>query len=207
MECSAEWDGEVSKYVAVSGVESMSYLFSERVAIGADSCFPCLLPIPDEISQSLTVLSLQYWSIDQGIRVGQLVVHRAIVERIRKGFNRLCAAHFPIATMVPIVAYGWDDVQSMAANNTSAFNFRCIAGTDRLSLHAYGLAVDINPLWNPCCGDGIWTPDAPYVPEAPGTIARDSWVVRLFEDLGFKWGGDWSEPFDPQHFQMSLASI
>jgi poly-gamma-glutamate synthesis protein (capsule biosynthesis protein) len=109
--------------------------------------------------------------------------------------------------MVPIVAYGWDDVRSMLGNNSSGFNYRFIAGTDRPSQHAYGLAFDLNPLWNPCCSDGFWAPDAPYVPEAPGTIARRSWVVRVFEDLDFKWGGDWSEPFDPQHFQMRLDQI
>ena len=179
----------------------------EDTALGLDPRYPCPRPIPREIIDDLVVISPGYWSLEHGVRTGQLALHRAIAPRVLRGLSRLCAGHFPIHSMVPIVAYGWDDVRSMQANNSSGFNYRFIAGTDRLSLHAHGLAWDLNPLWNPCCSDGFWVPDVPYVPDAPGTLSRDFWVVRVFEDMGFTWGGRWHEPFDPQHFQMRLDQI
>lgn len=180
---------------------------SREVVTGIHPEFLCPLPVSEEIRRDLVVLFPDYCTVLQTTRTGMIVVHRAIARKVLAGFQALHRGCFPIGRMLPIVAYNWSDVRSMAANNTSGFNYRYISGTDRLSLHAYGLAFDLNPLWNPCCGDGLWSPDAPYVPDAPGTITRESWVVRVFEDLGFKWGGDWSEPFDPQHFQMPLSKI
>src|SRR5262245_40246647 len=82
-------------------------------------------------------------------RDGELVVAAAVAEQVARAFEALHAAAFPIQRMVRIEAYGGSDDRSMADNNSSAFNFRTIAGTSTLSLHALGRAVDINPLWNP----------------------------------------------------------
>lgn len=184
----------------------MSLILPEHRVTGADPLYPCPLPVPDVIRRDLVVLYPEYWSTDQMIRVGQLVVHKAIEGRIQKGFAQLCAARFPIANMVPIVAYDWNDEHSMAANNTSAFNHRNIAGTNRLSLHGYGLAFDLNPLWNPCRLDGVWKPEgARFDPRQPGAL--EVWVVQLWEDMGFDWGGRWTNPLDMHHFQMALSAL
>src|SRR5688572_12648278 len=82
-------------------------------------------------------------------RDGELVVAAAVADDVVRVFEQLHRARFPIARMERIDVFGGDDDRSMAANNSSGFNFRTIAGTDTLSLHAAGTAIDINPLWNP----------------------------------------------------------
>ena len=97
----------------------------------------------------------------------------------------------------------------MAANNTSCFNYRVIAGTDKLSNHAYGLAIDINPRINPYIRQGE-TADTVYaqrdVKKCRGKyrkymIQKDDYIYRLFQKYGFSWGGDWSSVKDYQHFE------
>ncbi len=111
---------------------------------------------------------------------------------------------FPIAQMVHIVAYGWDDDVSMRANNSSAFNYRFIFGTDRLSNHSFGRAIDINPMQNPYKQrNGILVPPgAQYDLTQEGTITKD--IAGLFISHGWEWGGNWEEQKDWQHFQKTL---
>lgn len=187
----------------LSANETALHLLSEAVALGDDPNFPCPLPIPWEIRKHLVVLDIPYYSFDEDQHVGQQVVHQDIATDILWIFRELLKREFPIASMVPSAAYGWSDERSMMANNTSGFNYRCIVGTDRLSMHAHGLAIDINPAQNPCYSNGVWVPlGARYDPSAPGTITADSIVVVLFRSRGFLWGGNcWKDgPFDPQHF-------
>lgn len=191
----------------VSGVSATAlHLMDTKTATGRDPNFPCPLSVPEAIQRDLIVLSLNFISFDDTLHTGQLVVHRKIAASVRRIFEDLLWHRFPIGSMVPIVAYGWDDERSMKANNTSGFNYRYIAGTDRLSSHAFGLAIDINPWQNPCRSHDIWQPaGARYDPLAPGTITRDSVVAGIFREYGFDCGVDWQEPFDPQHFQFPLV--
>ena len=110
---------------------------------------------------------------------------------------------FPIAGVVPIVRYGWSDEASMAADNSSAFNYRTIAGTDRLSRHALGRAVDINPRENPAVyPDGRIAPaGAVYRPGSPGTFTDDHPVVCAFREKGWHWGGHFDHMRDYHHFE------
>jgi hypothetical protein len=191
----------------VSSAETAAlHLLDEATALGDDQGFLCPLPIPREIRQNLVVLHLEYVSFEEELHIGQLVVHRKIAHKVEKGFKYLVRSRFLIASMVPIAAYGWDDMRSMRANNTSGFNYRYKTGsTTDLSLHAYGLAFDINPLWNPCRSRGIWIPPgARYDSSVPGTITKNSVVAQVWRDLGFVCGVDWQEPLDPQHFQFPL---
>lgn len=185
------------------------HLLDEATALGDNPEFACPLVIPHKIRKDLALLTLEFFSTDDVLHTGQMVVHRVIAHKVERGFKYLAQARFPIASMVPIAAYGWDDARSMAANNTSGFNYRYKMGNpDDLSRHAYGLAFDINPLWNPYCSGGIWLPEgACYDGTVPGTIVRDSWVAAMWRDLGFICGVDWEEPFDPQHFEFSLESM
>lgn len=190
------------EHAASANAEAL-HLLPETMALGDDPNFPCPLPIPWEIRRYLVVICGPYYSFDEDQHTGQVVVHRAIALDIVWILHQLCLMRFPIASMVPSAAFDWSDERSMMANNTSAFNCRYIAGTDRLSMHAYGLAIDINPVQNPCCSDGVWVPPgARYDPSAPGTITADSIVVALFRSCGWLWGGNcWKDgPFDPQHF-------
>lgn len=190
------------EHAASANAEAL-HLLSPAVALGDDPNFPCPLPIPWLIRQYLVLVRVLYLGFDGDQHVGQLVVHRDIAADIVWIFQQLFLHGFPIASIVPIVAFGWSDERSMAANNTSGLNYRYIAGTVRLSMHAYGLAIDINPWQNPCCSNGVWVPPgARYDPSVLGTITADSIVVALFRSRGWLWGGNcWEHgPFDPQHF-------
>ncbi len=159
--------------------------------------------IPDEIRNALTLVDIPYISFAGETCQGQLVVHAKVAEEVQQLFRRLSETRFPIARIIPIVAYGWDDDASMAANNTSAFNYRRVHGTDRLSNHSYGSAIDINPALNPYTrSDGeVVPPGAIYDRERPGTITPA--IASLFKAYGWEWGGDWLRK-DWQHFQKRI---
>lgn len=160
---------------------------------------------PFDIACSLVLLDVPYADAQGSHRTGQLVIHEDLAKEAEDIFKQLYAEKFPIHKMVPIVAYGWDDEASMADNNSSAFNYRKILGTERLSNHALGRALDINPLLNPYfAADGrTYPPDATYRPEIPGTITAEGSVVALFKEYGWAWGGDWIDRKDYQHFEKA----
>lgn len=165
--------------------------------------FPC----PAEIRAAQHLITLEYWSFDCRIHVGQLVIHRDLVKDMEFIFRALLFARFPIAKMIPIVAYGWDDERSMQDNNTSGFNYRKKAHADELSLHAYGRAIDINPWLNPCIIDGVISPaGARYDPSAPGALTNFSLPTRLFKARGYQCGLDWITHKDYQHFEKPFPT-
>ena len=171
-------------------------------ALADNPLFPC----PHDILESLTVISVAYWAFDGLEHEGQLVLHKDIAEEVRVIFEVLRCLKFPIARIIPIAdpRYGWSDELSMQDNNTSAWNYRTIAGTDRLSWHAYGRAIDVNPLQTPYIrGEHREPQGAVYDPQVPGTITADSPIVALFKERGFSWGGDWTTRKDYQHFEKS----
>lgn len=144
--------------------------------------------------------------------VGEMVVNHRIAETVLNILRHLHEAHYPIERMVPTERYDYDDEQSMTANNTSGYCPRRVAGSKSLSKHAMGLAVDINPLYNPCVrayarGSANISPASgkPYANREkkftyklePGDLCH-----RLFKDAGFAWGGDWATVKDYQHFEM-----
>ena len=157
----------------------------------------------------LRLLTMRYVGFDGQPHIGQMVVHRRHARGIVDVFRELYDKRFPIRRMQLVDAYGGDDNRSMAADNTSAYNCRAVAGTSTFSDHAYGAAVDINPVENPyATADGVLpsagrkfvdvdrSPDA----DAPrGVIVADDVVVRAFERIGWEWGGGWNDP-DYQHF-------
>jgi hypothetical protein len=164
--------------------------------------------IPEDIRKTLALVEIPYLSFERLDLKGYLVLHRALAEEVREIFALLRGRSFPIEKMRPIAAYGWDDDASMADNNTSAFNYRPIAGMARLSNHAYGRALDINPRLNPYvrAADGVTLPPgARYEPIARGTITPS--IAELFKSRGWKWGGDWESHKDWQHFEKILPSI
>jgi poly-gamma-glutamate synthesis protein (capsule biosynthesis protein) len=152
----------------------------------------------------LAYLELDHVTFDGGTARGELVVAASLAERAVAVFRRLYQLGFPIRQMRLVDDYDADDDRSMSADNSSAFNFRVIAGTNLLSQHALGRAIDINPVENP------WRrPDKLLPPEGqvfadrtiirPGMIVRPGPVVAAFDELGWEWGGDWRHAFDDHH--------
>jgi hypothetical protein len=153
-------------------------------------------------------LELDHWGFDGLVRRGHLIVHENEARRIRGVFKRLFEVRFPIQRMKLIDAYGGSDDRSLRANNTSAFNCRFVAGTTRWSMHAFGRAIDVNPVQNPYVAGSHVSPPAgaEYVDrsrKAKGMIHAGDKVVRAFAAAGWEWGGYWTYPKDYQHFSSN----
>ena len=156
----------------------------------------------------LRLVRVSYWGFDGRAHNGSLVVNRRVTRDIVAVFRRLYAARFPIRRMVPVSAYRGSDDASMAADNTSAFNCRPVEGTTTWSMHAYGLAVDLNPVENPYVrGKHVSPPaGARYLDRGRGRagMAREGGVaVRAFAAVGWEWGGRWTSARDYQHFSTN----
>jgi peptidoglycan L-alanyl-D-glutamate endopeptidase CwlK len=160
--------------------------------------------IPRDIRETLTIVDLPYLSFDGKNMVGQMVIHKEVAQDVIDVFAELLARRFPVMRMFPTVIYDWDDERSMEENNTSAFNYRTIMGTDRLSNHSFGVAIDINPRENPyVLSDGrVFPSGATYDIRRPGTITPE--IAEIFKKRGWRWGGDWGTPKDWQHFDKTL---
>lgn len=140
---------------------------------------------------------------------GQILVHQDHAEDLARVFEVLYEARFPLASIQLVDAFGGDDGASMRANNTSAFNCREVAYKPGVwSNHAFGTAIDVNPLVNPYVqGDFVDPPEgAPYVDRdagEPGMIVADDVVVSAFASIGWVWGGTWASAKDYQHFSAN----
>ncbi len=161
--------------------------------------------IPPEIKKDLILIEVQYYSFDDKLHQGQLVINKLLRSDLIKIFKKIKEERFPIGKAVPIVSYNWNDEKSMEDNNTSAFNYRFIAGTKKLSNHSYGTAIDINPLFNPYIRKDLHQPEGSvYNPARRGTITGDSFLVKEFKLMGWDWGGNWVNKKDYQHFEKEV---
>jgi poly-gamma-glutamate synthesis protein (capsule biosynthesis protein) len=168
----------------------------------------CPVPLAE-----LRLLRVKYVGFDGAPRTGELVVHQDHAEAVTGVFAELYDARWRVARMRLVDAYRGDDDRSMAANNTSAFNCRRVAGSPDWSEHASGAAIDVNPVQNPYVTDGLVAPpsgqrfagiDRTRGVAAPrGVIRRGDVVVRAFARIGWEWGGNWSTAKDYQHFSAS----
>ena len=152
---------------------------------------------------------LAYLGFDRRSHTGSVVVNADAVGAIVRVFARLYAARFPIRRLRPIDAYGGNDERSLAADNTAGFNCRYVIGPGprRWSAHAYGEAIDVNPVENPYLEGGRVHPraGAAYLNRSnvrPGMAVRGGVLVRAFAAVGWKWGGRWTPP-DYQHFSAT----
>ncbi len=158
----------------------------------------------------LRLLSVSHWGFDGRRHRGRLVVNRDATAAMLAAMRSLYRLRFPIRQMRLVDAYGADDHRSMAADNTSAFNCRFIAGSDGVwSEHAYGRALDLNPLENPYVTEsGYVSPPAgaPFADRSRrrrGMIHRDGPAVDAFAAVDWEWGGNWPWPKDYQHFSAT----
>lgn len=160
--------------------------------------------------EDLRYIEVLHYGFDNKVHKGELIVNRKIADDVINIFKELYDEKYPIEKIILIDEYDGDDIKSMEDNNSSAFNFRVIDGTSKLSNHAMGFAIDINPLYNPYVRtvNGI-----PNVLPENGTkyadrsmdcryyITKNSICYDIFKKYGFDWGGDWKSSKDYQHFQ------
>jgi hypothetical protein len=159
--------------------------------------------------RDLRLIKLVYWGFDKAPHPGKLVVHPWYANEIARLFGKLFADRFPIRRMRLVDRYGAVDKRSMKADNTSAFNCRYRNGVCcTWSMHAYGKAIDINPVENPYVGPwGVSPPNgAKYVDRSrrrKGMIFRKDRVWWAFRAIGWEWGGTWTGSKDYQHFSSN----
>ena len=193
-------------------------------AFGIDNCFK-VEPISDALfarmqgksypkgctvaRSDLRHLKVLHVDIDGNIKIGEMVCNKAIAQDLLEIFRTLYDNRYPIERMVLIDEYDADDDRSMRDNNSSCFCFRKVMGTQNLSKHARGLAVDINTLYNPWVhtskgkrkvDPATGAPYADRTKKFPYKIEQGDLCHRLFIAHGFRWGGSWRSSKDYQHF-------
>lgn len=162
----------------------------------------------------LSYVHILHCNFDGDTSEGELICNNAIAQDLVEIFYDLYLAEYRLEKVVLIDYYDADDTTSMVANNTSCFNYRNIDDTDKLSRHAFGLAIDVNPYYNPYIrftkdGGQIVSPESSeaYVDRTqnfPYKIDADDLCCRLFLEHGFTWGGNWNSSKDYQHFQKII---
>lgn len=164
----------------------------------------------------LKVLELNYFNFNEEIHSGKMMVLEEISNQVISIFKELYKLQFPIARMVLIDEFEGDDVRSMEANNTSAFNGRKVMGTNRWSSHAFGTAIDVNTIQNPYVRIQEEDATAKVYPSSgikylnrnlhEKGMVED--IVPIFAKHGFtNWGGNWAKPLDYHHFQLPWSKI
>ena len=169
--------------------------------------YPEDCPIPLSRLRYIRVLHIGF---DGEAHIGELIVNQTIETPILEIFRQLYEAGYPIEKMLLIDTYGGNDEASMTDNNTSCFNYRTITGSSKMSSHSQGLAIDINPLYNPYVktkDDHVLCQPAAaeaYIDRSGDfsyKIVRGDLCYELFSAYGFQWGGDWTSVQDYQHFE------
>lgn len=191
--------------------EPLTDLVKERITGISYPESGCTVPYDD-----LSYVGLLYYDFEGQEQVGELICNKAIAQDMVEIFHELYRNEYQIERVRLIDEYNGDDTASMADNNTSCFNYRVVDGTTSLSKHAYGLAIDVNPYYNPYVvfnknGDGdtyISPPGSEIYADRsqnfPYKIDENDLCYRLFTEHGFTWGGNWNSSKDYQHFQKAI---
>lgn len=169
---------------------------------------------PEITLDELRYVHILHYDFDGNPAEGELICNEAIAQDIVEIFYELYRSEYQLERVLLIDEYNGDDTSSMEDNNTSCFNYRLVEGTSSLSKHALGLAIDVNPFYNPYVtysGDGSEniSPEAAAVyadrsAAFPYKIDEDDLCYKLFTQHGFIWGGNWNSSKDYQHFQKAI---
>lgn len=156
----------------------------------------------------LRVVEVPYWSFEGTYERGTLILNADVAEQIGGVFEHLAVEHFPIQRMEAIDPLPVDDTSRVSSNITVGFKCRAVRGGSNWSQHAYGHAVDINPVDNPSVTAGVATPPlgADRVDRAldePGMIHEGDVVTQAFDEIGWGWGGRWTSHQDYMHFSIN----
>ena len=163
--------------------------------------------------EDLTYVHILHYDFEGNLAEGELICNNYIAQDLLEIFYELYLNEYQLEKVTLIENYGGDDDLSMADNNTSCFNYRVVPGKKKLSQHAYGLAIDINPFYNPYItypnGEVHVSPAgseayADRSKDFPYKIDENDLCYKLFKEHGFTWGGDWNSSKDYQHFQKAL---
>lgn len=162
---------------------------------------------PVSVSE-LRYLTMSFRGFDGRTHTGEMIVNRSAAAPVTRVFKILYAAGFPIEEMRVVARSELDAAPTGDGNDTTAFVCRPAVGLDRWSAHARGLAIDVNPFHNPYVRGDLVLPElaSSYLDRSrarPGMINAGDVVVRAFAAIGWKWGGEWSEPVDLQHFSAT----
>lgn len=211
----------------IEAMEAGSVLDSSKIEAEMEDRLFYSQEVSEEVSERISGISYQenetisleelryvrvlHYGFDGRVHIGELLVNQSIANDILEIMSELYKNKYPIERMVLVDEYGGDDEQSMSDNNTSAFNYRQIAGSNRLSNHSMGIAIDINPRYNPYVktyDDGQMrispanaTDYADRTQDFPYKIDENDLCYRLFTEHGFTWGGSWNSVKDYQHFE------
>lgn len=200
-------------------ITGISYPVAESKA--TETAVPAINRIDDDTSPAVSYDDLCYvrvlhYDFNGKERDGELICNKAIAQDLVEIFYELYRNDYQIEQIRLIDEYSGDDTLSMMDNNTSCFNYRVVDGTDSLSKHAYGLAIDINPFYNPYIVFGRNEDGSDYISPKGSEIYADrsknfaykidesDLCYRLFKEHGFTWGGDWNSCKDYQHFQKAI---
>lgn len=160
--------------------------------------------------EDLSYIKVKYYDFE-GVQHndGEIIVNKVVAQDIVEIFYELYLEKYPINSIKLVEEFDSSDELSMSANNTTAFSYRKVETEDKLSWHAFGLAIDINPLYNPyVIGNNIYPQNAlKYKDRAlnfEGKINHDDLAYKLFIDYGWKWGGDFTYSKDYQHFYKEI---
>ena len=158
----------------------------------------------------LRLLTMRYWGLDGSAHTGTMVVRASVVSSVLHVFASLYAARFPIQEMIPESYYGGNDNAAAAADDTSGFNCRdaVAPGPPQWSVHAYGEAIDVNDVQNPYVDGSAVIPPAGAAYEdrsdvRPGMAVPGAILVEAFAEVGWQWGGRWTQSPDYQHFSLT----
>lgn len=206
--------------VVIARITGISYPVSESIApalalqatnIMADTDTPAV-PYDD-----LCYMNVLYYDFHGDVQIGELICNKGIAQDLVEIFYELYLNEYQIEKIHLIDEYGGDDTASMEDNNTSCFNYRIVDGTNSLSKHALGCAIDINPFYNPYVvfnkngsGETYISPKGSEIyadrsQNFPYKIDENDLCYKLFKDHGFVWGGNWNSSKDYQHFQKVIG--
>ena len=154
----------------------------------------------------LRYLTVSHYDFEGNIKKGELVCNKAIAKDLLFIFRALFSRAYPINSIRLVDDFDASDEASMQANNTSCFNYRTVARSKTLSKHAFGMAVDINPLENPYVKGSFVQPSTATIfvdrnKDFPHKIDETDFCKEVFESYGFQWGGHWLSIKDYQHFE------
>ncbi len=197
-------------------ITGISYPVAESKA--TETAVPAINMIADDTAPAVSYEDLRYLSVlhydfNGEVQTGELICNKELAQDFIEIFYELYRNEYRIERIRLVDEYNGDDTASMADNNTSCFNYRVVDGTDSLSKHALGCAIDINPFYNPYVvynrnntGETYISPPGSEIYEDrsqnfPYKIDENDLCYKLFKAHGFTWGGDWNSSKDYQHFQ------
>jgi len=162
--------------------------------------------------KNLRYLQMTHLNFQGQTSMGEMIVHKDVADEVVYMFEELYIMNYAINKIHLVSDYNGNDWQSIENDNTSAFNCRRATGKKTWSKHSYGKAIDINPIANPYISrTGHISHKASYkykrrrhkdinILADRALLLKKDPATKLFKRYGWRWGGDWTNVKDYQHF-------